>query len=319
VKGGDAIERLSTPGLLILDKTGTVTLGETSVVEWHGDASLRALVLALEAQSTHPIAHAFRRAWPEIEAGHVEDAEHVVGGGIRGRVDGRDVLIGSPRFVRAALGLSITAPIPVIAPQLTPVIIAVDGAIAAAAGIGDRVRDDASAALAALRARGWTTMLLSGDDSSVVATVGASLGFAPDAVIGGATPEKKLAVIEDHVQRRTQSVVMVGDGVNDAAAIAAADCGIGVHGGAEACLTTADAYLTTSGLTPLVELVDGATRTMRVIRRNMAWALAYNVVAVGLAMVGWLDPVIAAIMMPLSSLTVVVGAWAGRTFPVGST
>jgi P-type Cu2+ transporter len=315
VKGGDAIERLSSPGTLILDKTGTVTLGETTVVEWIGDASIRPLVLALEAQSTHPIAHAFRRAWPDVRAAQVDASEHVVGGGIRGRVDGREVVIGSPRFVRATLGLSPSASIPVLSTHLTPVVVAVDGLIAAAAGIGDRVRDDALAALAALRARGWKTLLLSGDDPSVVAVVGASLGFAPDAVIGGATPETKLAEIESRVREGRETIVMVGDGVNDAAAIAAAHCGIGVHGGAEACLTTADAYLTTSGLTPLVELVDGATRTMQVIRRNMVWALTYNAVAVGLAMVGWLDPVIAAIMMPLSSLTVVVGAWAGRTFP----
>jgi Cu2+-exporting ATPase len=151
----------------------------------------------------------------------------------------------------------------------------------------------------------------------VAASVGAALGFAPAEVIGGATPDAKLAYVE---QRRAalvgsnRPVVMVGDGVNDAAAMAAATVGVGVHGGAEACLDTADVYLTAPGLAPLLRLADGAARTMFVIRRNIAWALAYNVVGVTLAMTGRISPLIAALMMPASSLTVVLASWLGRTF-----
>lgn len=108
---------------------------------------------------------------------------------------------------------------------------------------------------------------------------------------------------------------MVGDGVNDAAAIAAATVGIGVHGGAEASLATADIYLTTPGLAPLVELVRGARNTMRVIRRNIGFSLLYNVAGAALAITGTISPLIAAVMMPLSSLTVVVGSWYGHSFP----
>jgi P-type Cu2+ transporter len=316
VKGGDSIEQLATPGLLVLDKTGTVTAGDTTLVEWHGPLWVQPLVLALEAESTHPIAEAFRRAWPTLTSPRVGESTHVVGGGMRGQVSGHEVVIGSPRFVRQSVPDVADAPLETIAPHLTPVLVAVDGVLVARAGIGDQIRDDAASALTALRARGWRTVLLSGDDPTVVRSVGRSLGFAEDAMIGGATPEAKLAWVESAVQRGDTTVVMVGDGVNDAAAIAAAHVGVGVHGGAEACLTTADAYLTTAGLSPLVELVDGAARTMRVIRRGMLWALGYNAVAVGLAMVGWLNPVAAAIMMPLSSVTVVAGAWSGRTFLV---
>ncbi len=192
-------------------------------------------------------------------------------------------------------------------------LVAVDGVVVAAAGLGDRVRDGAAEALGALRRRGWRTTLLSGDDPAVAAEVGAALGFAADEAIGGATPEEKLARITAW-RAEGGTVVMVGDGVNDAAAIAAAHVGIGVHGGAEACLATADVYLTSPGLAPLVGLMTGAERTIHVIRRNMVWALMYNLAGVVLAMSGTISPLIAAIMMPASSLTVVLGSWLGRTF-----
>ncbi len=144
------------------------------------------------------------------------------------------------------------------------------------------------------------------------ARVGAALGLAPEACHASATPEEKLRVVE--ALARTRRVVMVGDGVNDAAAIAAATVGIAVHGGAEASLTVADVYLATPGLAPLVELVRGASRTMRVIRRNIAISLLYNVVGASLAMSGIISPLVAAVMMPISSLTVVLGSWYATTF-----
>jgi Cu2+-exporting ATPase len=203
------------------------------------------------------------------------------------------VRIGSPRFVAEAT----TSVDPMVRDALaavdktqTPVHVAVDGVLIAIAGLGDRIRDDALESLQQLRARGWRTVMLSGDAPDVVASVGRVLDFAPHDAIGAASPEDKLAFIERC--KRQGTVVMVGDGVNDAAAIAAASVGIGVHGGAEACLATADMYLTRPGLGALVELTEGARRTM----------------------LGMLTPLIAAVLMPASSITVVLGSWYGHSF-----
>ncbi|HEU4724542.1 MAG TPA: HAD-IC family P-type ATPase, partial [Candidatus Eisenbacteria bacterium] len=122
----------------------------------------------------------------------------------------------------------------------------------------------------------------------------------------------KCRVVEE--ASRAGAVVMVGDGVNDAAAIARATVGIGVSGGAEASLAAADVYLTRPGLAGLVDLVRGSRRTLLVIRRNIAFSIAYNLIGAALAMAGWINPLVAAILMPASSLTVVLTSWKSRTF-----
>lgn len=315
IKGGDALELLSKPGVLVLDKTGTITEGRTALTSWTGPEWVKPLVLALEEGSSHPLADGFRRAWPELATPSVEHSRHVTGGGLEGVIDGQLVRVGSPRFVAEA----VTSVDPMVGDALTsvdktqtPVHVAVDGVLIAIAGLGDRIRDDALESLQQLRARGWRTVMLSGDAPDVVASVGHALHFAPHDAIGAASPEDKLAFIERCKQQGT--VVMVGDGVNDAAAIAAASVGIGVHGGAEACLATADMYLTRPGLGALVELTEGARRTMRVIRRNIAFSIGYNILGAGMAVLGMLTPLIAALLMPTSSITVVLGSWYGHTF-----
>jgi P-type Cu2+ transporter len=319
IKGGDALELLSKPATLVLDKTGTITEGTTALVSWVGPEWVKPLVLALEDGSSHPLADGFRRAWSGMTTGVVQDSRHVAGGGLEGTVDGRFVRIGSPRFVLAAgtaepaaVDAAMQASLDAMERTLTPVYVAVDGQVVAAAGLGDRVRDDARAALDTLRAAGWRTIMLSGDAPEVVSAVGSSLGFAASDAIGSASPEDKLGFVE-HLKRDGR-VVMVGDGVNDAAAIAAAHVGIGVHGGAEACLSTADIYLTRPGLSSLVELTQGSRNTMHVIRRNIAFSIGYNIIGAGLAVVGLLNPLIAAVLMPTSSLTVVLGSWYGKSF-----
>ncbi len=312
IKGGDAIERLATPGTLLLDKTGTITESRVALAAWDGPEWVKPLVLALEQESSHPIAAAFRRAFDGVAAGEACLTTHVPGGGIDGMVEGWHVVVGSPVFVeaRAARGPRLLAP----PRHLTPVLVAVDSVIVACAGFGDRVRADARASIDTLRERGWKVGILSGDHPEVVASVGETLGLRREACVGGAGPEDKLRVVEQ--ARRNGTAVMVGDGVNDAAAIAAASVGVGVHGGAEACLSTADVYLARPGLGPLVTLTEGAARTIGVIRRNIAFSIGYNLIGATLAVTGVITPLIAAVLMPASSLTVVLASWLSTTFPI---
>ncbi len=317
IKGGDALELLATPGIVVLDKTGTITEGRTALTVWHGPDWVKPLVLALEEGSSHPLADGFRRAWPDLPTARVSASRHIAGGGLDGIVDGHVVRIGSPRFVRESIitiDESLQRVMNDLDRTLTPVHIAIDGVVVAVGGLGDRIREDALDSLQQLRGRGWRTVMLSGDAQDVVASVGRALAFEAQDSIGAVSPEDKLAFVERLKATSGRTVVMVGDGVNDAAAIAAADVGIGVHGGAEACLATADIYLTRPGLGALVELTEGSRRTLRVIRRNIALSIGYNLIGASLAMFGLLTPLIAAILMPTSSISVVLGSWYSTTF-----
>ncbi len=316
IKNGTALELLGRPARLILDKTGTLTEGRAGLVSWRGPDWVKPLVLALERHSPHPIAAGFQRAWPDESVPDATAIEQTLGGGLRGVVAGRRIVVGSPHFVRGVVAQTAIrpdtgAPGPA-APHLTPVLIAVDDEIVAAAGFGDPIRPEAASVLAHLRAKGWTIGLLSGDSPAVVQAVATTLDIPLAAVRAGASPEEKLAVIKRLAL--AGPVVMVGDGVNDAAAIAAASVGVGVRGGAEASLAAADVFLADGGIEALARLTNGAERTLNVIRRNIAFSLGYNVIGAALAVTGIVNPLIAAIMMPVSSVTVILTSWRSRTF-----
>jgi Cu2+-exporting ATPase len=311
IKGGDAIEVLARPNRLILDKTGTLTEGRTRLQSWSGPDWVRPLVLGLERHSNHPLAVGFSMAWDGTEVPEASNVTQTLGGGLSGLVDGRLVAVGSPAWIGARAtdpaGLLVS-----IDPTLTPVAVAIDGAVVGAAGFGDPVRPEAAETLTALRQLGWELEVISGDAPGVVRAVAKELGLSPDRVQGGASPEEKLHAVEQRA--RDGAVVMVGDGVNDAAAIARASVGIGVRGGAEASLAAADVYLVRSGLRPLADLMRGARRTLWVIRGNIVFSLAYNLAATVLAMSGRINPLVAAILMPASSITVVLISWRSRMF-----
>jgi len=317
IRGGDVIEALAAGGRVILDKTGTLTRGRLAVVRWEGTEETLRLAAAAEAGSSHPVARAIATDDPP-RVGPVE-VEETLGGGVVGRVGRRQVVVGSPGFVVGRYG-ALPAPLDTLvaswaAEGLSPVVVAVDNAVCGLAGLGDPLREDAKRSIERLASLGFAPSILSGDHPGAVAAVARSLGLDGRRARGGVSPEAKLAAVIEGKARGP--VVMVGDGVNDAAALAAATVGVAVHGGAEAAMAAADVYVARPGVGRLVELIEGSRRTMGVVRRNLALSLFYNVIGVALAMTGVLNPLIAAILMPLSSLTVIVSSYRSRSFASG--
>ena len=331
VKGGDVLERLAASnragGTVFLDKTGTLTEPGLAVVQWHGDETIRDQVAALEAQVSHPIA----RAIAEVAARRTVEATQAVLSksspqGIAGQVEGKHFNIGSESFVLqgapddsstssshpAGPDWAIAARRDMTSQCLTPVWVSVNGIVTAVIGVGSRLRDDATKTIQSLMEMGLKVQILSGDDPDTVASLGRQLGMASADCHGGLSPESKLRI----VQAAATPAFMVGDGVNDAAALSAASVGIAVHGGAEASLAAADVYMGRPGVGVLVELLEGSRRTLRVIRRCLRVSLGYNLVAAALATTGVINPLIAAILMPLASFTVLGIALGSRTFPV---
>jgi Cu2+-exporting ATPase len=322
VKDPDALSRLRTVDTVLLDKTGTLTEGRATVARWHGEDVVLQLARALEAESSHAVARAFRdssgRSIRVVRI--VEEVIEVPGQGIAGRLDGHDVRVGTRAHVEA-LGASAPDELSAfaastIADGLSPVYVSVDGRVQGVAGIGDALRPDAARTVAVLRGRGIRVRILSGDHPAVVARVGAQLGLPADDVLGGLTPEAKRDMVAGLGVRdgRGGAVGMVGAGVNDAAALALADVGIAVHGGTGATIAAADIVLTREGVTPLLEILDGARRLRGVVRRNLGFSVGYNAVASVLALGGFVGPLLAAILMPISSLTVVLSSAFTRTF-----
>ena len=306
VKSEEAVQRLTEVDTVVLDKTGTLTEGRMDLAETHGSEAALDLAAALEAHATHPVADAFVRA-RGAGAGPVTCVEAEAGAGIRGVVAGHAVVVGRPDWVAGQT----PSPLPADLRHAfrgaaergrTPVAIVVDGAWAGGVGVGDRLRPEATALVRRLQADGTAVHLLSGDDPAVVAAVARELGIAE--AHGGVSPEAKRERIAA-LQAEGRVVAMVGDGVNDAAALRQADVGVAVGGGSTAALVAADVFLTRPGIGALVETLDGAGQAMQTVRRLLALSLAYNVLGASAALAGLVTPLVAAAAMPVSSLAVV--------------
>ncbi len=316
VKGGDALEQLAGARLVVFDKTGTLTEGRLELVLWEGPLDIQPHIRALELEAVHPVADAFVRALPAGTTSEVTSFTYQPGGGIAAEVAGRRFRVGSSRYFQER-GLALPDKLErTLAAQValgrTPVLIAEDDQIVALAAFADPLRADTVQSLRKLHALGLELAVLSGDHPLAVAAVAAQLGVPLRFVEGGISPEGKLERIEQLA--RNHRVVMVGDGLNDAAALSAASVGVAVHGGAEASLEAADAFSTHPGVNSVRLLIEGSRRTLSTIRRGLVFSLAYNVIAIGLAMAGHLSPLMAAVLMPLSSLTVLTNAFRARTF-----
>jgi Cu2+-exporting ATPase len=313
IKGADALERLATPGRIFLDKTGTLTEGKLAVVAWRGDLDAAGLAAAAEAGSNHPIARAICRHVPPV--GVARDVREELGGGVAACVAARRVLVGSPSWIRARCTMhpSIDHWVAELAERgETPVVIAVDHVPVAVAGLADPIRADARQAVHALEELGWRIELLSGDDPRVVDCVGEELGIAREARHGAMSPEDKVAAVAR--ARELGPVVMVGDGVNDAAAMAAATTSIAVSGAAEIAIEAADVYLRDPSIAAIADTARGGRDTLATIRRSLRFSLAYNVIAGSLAATGVIHPLLAALLMPLSSGAVLLSSLRSRAF-----
>jgi P-type Cu2+ transporter len=324
IRGGDALQRLADRGIVLLDKTGTVTTGEVEVRFDDVAKEHWPVIVALERKSNHPIALALLRYGQQMTDNQhqttdtVDQLEYRTGGGIQGSIHGERWLIGNRQFIESE-GIPLTANYrqrqdEYLSAGCSPVFVACNGRLLGTLGVGDHLRADILPVITSLKQAGWKVGLLSGDHPHIVAAVGQELKLDPNLVWGGKSPEQKQQIVRQLQQDKT-SVVMVGDGVNDAVALSQADVGVAVKGGAEISLQAASVYLKNADLTALLDLSQAGRNTIRAIQRNFFASISYNIFAVGLAVVGLIHPLIAAALMPISSITVVGVTLASRVFP----
>ncbi|MFP5416211.1 MAG: heavy metal translocating P-type ATPase [Actinomycetes bacterium] len=316
VGGPDVLERARRVTTIALDKTGTVTTGhlqvvavtpvpgatETEVLRWAGTA---------ESGSEHPLARAIVTAASAAgRLGVLDRFENVPGEGVRGVVDGAPVSVSRPDAV-ASLPTGLVAVVDAAQGRgETPVVVSRKGSPVGVVSLADTVKDTAAAAVARLRELGLTPVLLTGDNERAARAVAESVGI--DEVVAGVRPEGKVAVVRA-LQARGQ-VAMVGDGVNDAAALAASDLGIAMGSGTDAAKEAAGITLMRGDLMLAVDAIRLSRATLRTIRMNLFWAFAYNVAAIPLAALGMLTPMIAGAAMAFSSVFVVFNSLLLRRF-----
>ena len=298
-----ALEALTRATDVVLDKTGTLTTGKLCVSKVlplagiDSDGCLR-LAAGLEATSRHPIARAFAQ-YPGCD---VENARNEPAQGLEGRIDGRRVRIGTERFCREGFALS---PAGVPGAARTHVYLADERGWLAAFELDDELRPDARALIDALKGRGIALHLASGDAPDAVAAMARRVRIGRYA--GGMSPADKLDYVA-RLQAEGRVVAMIGDGLNDAPVLARADASFAMGAGADAAQLQADLVLMRDSLKDIVACFDTARRAMRLVRQNIAWALAYNAIAIPLAAAGWIGPWEAALAMGASSLTVLLNA-----------
>ena len=313
IKGYQVLESSRSLQVVVLDKTGTVTTGQMSLAGTRPDTGvsrtdLLRLAGAVEQASEHAVAAAISAAAKD-EAGPLPLAAEfkaLPGLGARGVVDGREVVVGREKLF-AERGLTVP---PGLTQQCrswelaghTAVLIGWDGLARGAVAVADTVKPSSAAAVAELRGLGLHPILLTGDTEATAQAVAAAVGI--DEVIAGTLPAEKAAVITG-LQARGRRVAMVGDGINDAPALAAADLGLALGSGTDVAICAADLILLRDDLGTVADAIRLSRATFRTIRQNLAWAFGYNVAAIPLAALGFLNPVVASAAMTLSSVFVV--------------
>ncbi|QQM45684.1 heavy metal translocating P-type ATPase [Streptomyces liliifuscus] len=324
IKGPEVLESTRKVDTIVLDKTGTVTTGRMTLLAVHtadttDEAEVLCLAGALEHSSEHPIARAVADGALE-KLGSLpipEDFANVPGLGVQGIVDGHAVLVGRERLLAEwamELPEELTrAKAEAEAAGRTAIAVAWDGEARAVLEIADAVKETSAEAITRLRALGLTPILLTGDNRAVAESVAREVGIAPEDVIAEVLPQDKVDVVK-RLQAEGRSVAMVGDGVNDAAALAQADLGLAMGTGTDAAIEAGDLTLVRGDLRAAADAIRLARRTLGTIRSNLFWAFAYNVAALPLAAAGLLNPMIAGAAMAFSSVFVVGNSLRLRSF-----
>jgi Cu+-exporting ATPase len=329
IKGAEVLESTRRVDTVVLDKTGTVTTGQMTlasmVVAPGGDsAELLRLAGAVEDASEHPVAAAIVAAATDQSGAlpAVSGFANTLGLGVSGVADGRTVALGRPAWLAATWDMKLS---PVLAGQAaraeaagnTVVFCGWDGDVRGFFAVADAVRPTSAEAVARLRRQGLRPMLLTGDNEEAARAVAGAVGIDADDVIAGVLPEGKLAVIR-RLQRDGHVVAMVGDGVNDAAALAQADLGLAMGTGTDVAIEASDLTLVRGDLRAVPQAIALSRRTLTTIKANLFWAFGYNALAIPVAACGLLNPMIAAAAMAFSSVFVVTNSLRLRGFAPGA-
>lgn len=304
IKGPEILESTRQIDTIVMDKTGTVTAGEMSVTAVHGD--VLDLAAAVEHSSEHPIARAIaseRSVKPATDFA-------VVPGGVEGTVEGVRVGVGKRQGPLGDLEAPFRAAQDAGA---TPVVVTVNGQPAGVIEVRDTIKPSSAAAVAQMKELGLTPYLLTGDNAGAAHAVAAEVGI--DHVSAEVLPEDKVNHIKE-LQAAGHTVAMVGDGINDAAALAQADLGLAMGAGTDVAIEASDITLMNGDLRCAADAIRLSRRTLAIIKGNLFWAFAYNVVLIPVAALGWLNPLLAGLAMALSSVFVVTNSLRLRGFSV---
>jgi Cu+-exporting ATPase len=315
IKDASVLEHAGTVKTVLLDKTGTITRGEPSLTDFSGGPELLGIAASAEASSEHPVAQAIVAAAKERGAvlRKAEDFKALEGRGIQAVVDGKLVLIGSPRLM-SEWSLTVPEQVSELEKQgKTVMVMAVDGQVAAVLAVADVVGEHSAHAIAELKGLGLIPVMVTGDNRSTAEAIARQVGI--EAVEAEVLPGDKAEIVRKH--QAQGPVAMVGDGINDAPALAQADLGIAIGSGTDVAMETAGVTLLRSDLRGVPLAIRLARATLSTIKWNLVWAFGYNVVMIPLAMSGKLGPMFAAAAMAFSSISVILNSLRLKSFGRG--
>ena len=315
IKNANTLQKLASINVVLFDKTGTLTEGKPAITEFinfgeKDDKAIIQLAASGEAKSEHPLAHAFTRYAEDLRIAVLKTNQFkaIKGGGIVFEINDQKTVLGSETLLKDH-GISLDVAQNKIQDlnklAYSVSFMAIDGKLEALFFISDKIREKAAAAIQKIKHYGIKPLMLTGDNSAAATVVANKVGISE--VLANLKPDEKLEKLKA-LQRENYKVAMIGDGINDAPALAAADVGIALEGGTDIALETSDITLLKGDISKVADVLLLGQKSFRIIKQNLFWAFFYNVVAIPAAVFGYLHPMIAAAAMSLSSLTVVLNA-----------